>query len=329
MLEIKKYIRRFAARHLRMIINCARTRNIYRRKFSFKHRGIHTPSLVIFFVDGFMIHGGMGDRMKGIVSAYAVCKAKKLPFRISFDYPFLLEKYLLPNIYDWRIREDENIVFSKRCAHIINVHNDRKSQSLLNISPSSKQKHVYGNMDILEDVNRIYGTDFTWPGLYEELFRPSAVLSGAIKEAMKNIGAGYISLHFRFQQLLGDFYDKGADILPDKEREELIEKCRNYVARVCDSSDVDVVVFSDSNLFIGSLEGIKGVKTLPGEAVHVDFVEKNGDKSDVHLKSFLDFYILRSSSRVFTIVAGKKMRISGFPAYAAMSSGVEYEVVFV
>ena len=51
----------------------------------------------IFMVDGKVGHGGMFDRLKGAISVYAISIVQQKDFRIYFDYPFELQKYLEPN----------------------------------------------------------------------------------------------------------------------------------------------------------------------------------------------------------------------------------------
>ena len=59
----------------------------------------------IFMVDGRIPHGGMFDRLKGLITIYAISKALGKPFKLSWSYPFVLSKYLEPNEYDWPIDE--------------------------------------------------------------------------------------------------------------------------------------------------------------------------------------------------------------------------------
>ena len=61
----------------------------------------------IAMVDGTAIHGGMCDRFKGIITLYAYFKYQNLLFRIRYTYPFRLEDYLSPAVYDWTLRERE------------------------------------------------------------------------------------------------------------------------------------------------------------------------------------------------------------------------------
>ena len=66
---------------------------------------------VLFMCDGKMLHGGLFDRLKGAISIYAVSKVIGKRFGIYFVSPFLLEEYLVPNLYDWRVN-DHDLVYS-------------------------------------------------------------------------------------------------------------------------------------------------------------------------------------------------------------------------
>ncbi|MDR1675169.1 MAG: hypothetical protein LBR86_01680 [Tannerella sp.] len=325
MLAPDNFFRRIVGDYFRFAVNFFRTEYVYRKKFTRRKAGNHTPSLVVFFVDGYMIHGGLGDRLKGIISTYAVCKVKSLPFRICFDTPFALQDYLVPNRYDWIPKPGERIVFSRKCAKIVNVHNHPKSNALFGLPQDSPiQYHVYGNMNILDRINERFAVDFKWADLFDELFRPSDLLAESVGEHLRRIGGPYLSLHFRFQQLLGDFRDPDCETLPVAERERLICQCLDYVSKMQQQVSSKILVLSDSSTWIKRLEekALENVHTLPGEVVHMDYAGKD----DRHLKTFLDFFMLRQSVKIVAVVAGR-MRISEFPRYAALSAGIPYETV--
>lgn len=58
-------------------------------------------------IDGRIRHGGLCDRLCGIVSTYICCKENNIDFRLFFNYPYNIENYLIPNSYEWRIKENE------------------------------------------------------------------------------------------------------------------------------------------------------------------------------------------------------------------------------
>ena len=59
------------------------------------------PHRIIYMADDRMCSSGMFDRLKGMVSLYALSKAQGKQFDIFHVNPFLLEDYLQPNSYNW------------------------------------------------------------------------------------------------------------------------------------------------------------------------------------------------------------------------------------
>ena len=56
---------------------------------------------IIIVFDGNFGHGGLVDRLKGIVSFYAISKEINADFKIYFKHPFQLDTFLEPNQYNW------------------------------------------------------------------------------------------------------------------------------------------------------------------------------------------------------------------------------------
>ena len=59
-----------------------------------------SPGIVICF-DGHIQHGGLADRLRGIVSVYSYCREHNIPFYINYTSPLELTNWLVPNEYDW------------------------------------------------------------------------------------------------------------------------------------------------------------------------------------------------------------------------------------
>ena len=79
--------------------------------------GRQTPQ-VIFVCTGTIASGGWADRLKGILSTYALCRELGMDFRLFFRHPFRLETYLQPANYDWRIEADD-VVFDLATSEIV------------------------------------------------------------------------------------------------------------------------------------------------------------------------------------------------------------------
>ena len=92
---------------------------------------------------------------KGIITLYAYCKYQNLPFRIRYTYPFRLEDYLSPAVYDWTLREREytdNPLYSR----VLYMRGEHMATRLLQLKITSRQIHFYSNRDCLEPINAAY-----------------------------------------------------------------------------------------------------------------------------------------------------------------------------
>jgi hypothetical protein len=101
---------------LRYIYNKYRSIKIFLRDYSFfSKRG---TNCLVFMADGKILHGGLADRLYGIINAFAICKIKEIPFKLYFVYPFDIRVFLIPNEYNW-IVERETISYSKRYSKVV------------------------------------------------------------------------------------------------------------------------------------------------------------------------------------------------------------------
>lgn len=128
-------------------------------KIAFKSDSLSKPQtkepLYIAMVDGEAYHGGMCDRFKGIITLYAYCKYQNLPFRIRYTYPFRLEDYLSPAVYNWTLREREytdNPLYSR----VLYMRGEHMATRLLQLKTTNRQIHFYSNRDCLEPINAAY-----------------------------------------------------------------------------------------------------------------------------------------------------------------------------
>lgn len=275
--------------------------------------------------------GGLSDRLRGIVSIYAECKKQGLPFRIVFE-PLHLEDYLLPNKYDWRIKDEEISWDTKQvypCV-LLTYHNNSKNRwqhfvqsTILKsyIRKPYRQIHVYSNM-ICKDSE--YSTFF------HELFRPVPELKQLIDYHLEHLGGkhGYISLTFRFRQLLGDFKE-GGETLPTEGRAAYIKRCLKAVEVLHNMHpEKKILVTADSYTFLEELsrEGRTYVYIMPGRVVHIGFTFDADKKT--YMKSFLDMYMLSLADTVYQ-ARDEKLMLSGFPTRAALLGGVPYREIWL
>lgn len=278
----------------------------------------------VFMADGKMLHGGLFDRLKGAVSIYAISKVKGKQFGIYFVNPFKLEKYLNPNLYDWRVC-DEKMVYSFPSSRPIVAYSEFKNPRRL-FKNRNGQTHYYFGSNIVELVNQKYGTSYDWVMLYKELFTPSEYLKHHVDQVKADAGSSYFAIHLRFMNLLGDRIENNQDsTLNEAERQELMNVCVEKIKRLAISIKLRPIVFTDSMVFLQEVK-----KELPeayivsGNARHIGTAGKTTD--DENLKLFTDMYLMVDAQKVYSIV-GKGLYSSAFPEYSAMIGSKPFERV--
>ena len=282
----------------------------------------------VFMVDGRVGHGGMFDRLKGIISVYAISKAQQKDFRIHFSYPFELEKYLEPNEYDWRI-DAKTINYHFPSARPLFLYGECYSPRRL-FKLRNGEAHFYFGYNILDEVNARYGTNFEWGQLYRELFRPTSYLQQYIDKYQAEIGTDYVVFHARFLNLLGDKVELSINPeLPEAEREPLMQKLRDKILELKGqmAGSPRIMLASDSMTFINyMLREVPDIYVVPGTVKHIDTAGNTDDSENI--KMFLDYHLIAHASKVFNLVA-PGMWHSAFPEYASKIGGVKFKRIHI
>lgn len=287
-------------------------------------------NLVVAMVDGSSYHGGLCDRFKGIVSIYAFCKKKNLPFRIRYTHPFRLEDYLEPASYDWILKDGE-FTENPRHVRILYMRGEYRARRLLGFS-SGKQVHFYGNRDLLGILNSQLGelTEYDWGTLFRELFRPGQEMRRQLDMLHRQIGGNYCAVVFRFMNLLGDFKEYCYKSISDQsQRQALMDICLDSINDIMKRHPGrKILVTSDSVTFLEKASRIENVFIIPGTLVHIDGNREvlPGNSHDVFMKSFLDFYMLSEAEKIYSVKAQNMYR-SQFPEYAAKVNNIPFERV--
>lgn len=281
----------------------------------------------IFIVDGRVGHGGMFDRLKGAISVYAISKIHQKDFRIHFNYPFELQKYLEPNESDWRINESE-IQYSFPHSRPLFLYGECYAPQRL-FKNRKCEAHYYYGYDSLSKINSKFGTDFDWGQLYRELFKPTTYLQRFIDHYRQELGSNYIVVHTRFLNLLGDKVETAINPeLTPPDKSKLMEQMRDKIIELAGQNDnMRVMLASDSMTFIDYIiKEIPEIYVIPGTVKHIDTAGETNDAEII--KMFLDYYLISYAQRVYSLV-GKGMWPSAFPEYAAKIGGVEFERITV
>lgn len=296
------------------------------KRFWRKNKVYPKEKAIIFFTEKGKWHGGFVDRMKGIVSVFHFCLCKNVPFKINYTFPFELTDFLLPNTYDWIINKNE-ISFHRKEAKFISFIGYKQPFKRVKNLNLEKQIHIFSNRDITSLLNAEYGTNCTWGELFKKLFRPTEKLQHAIDEHIKIIGGNYISAVFRFQNLLGDFQEYNYQPVTQTKQDELIKKCKKSILALQNNETIKkILITSDSVRFLNAVLGLENIFAFPSKVVHIDCVEN--ENNDVYMKSFLDFYLLSESEKIFSI-GTDKMYKSHFPDYAAKINNIPFERILI
>lgn len=279
----------------------------------------------VFMVDGRINHGGMFDRLKGLISVYAITKCLNKDFRICWNYPFDLTKYLEPNTYDWRTTED-------RMRWGLFNHNAVIAYGEVN-DPSrlwhrrSRETHFYYGFNALDKINAHFGTSYEWGSLYRELFRPTPYLQQYLDYYQKEIGSEYIAVHTRFMNLLGDRTETVGTprVLSAEEQELLKQKAKAAIEKLMrQHPGMRVMIASDSMVFIDYISReIPSVYIVPGTVKHIDTAGETDDTENI--KMFTDYYLMAGARHVYSLWHEGMWR-SAFPEYAARIGGVDFSL---
>lgn len=282
--------------------------------------------MVVYMADGIRRHGGIADRLRGMVTLYEYCRDNGLDFRINFTSPFNLERYLVPNAYDWRLRRGELSMNSATSRPFYmdtrddtGPREDRFQRKIMRhyFSRTFKQAHVY---------TIFYCGEHRFAELFGELFRPAEAVAREVEKAKAALGEGYISVSTRFLELLGDFKEprRERETLPEPEQEALIAKCIAQIERLHQQHGVNILVTSDSGKFLERARELPYCHVIDGEVAHIDVAGDNRDAAD--LKTFVDFFAIAGASRSFLLVSGGMYR-SNFSKRAAQATGHEFTIL--
>jgi hypothetical protein len=278
--------------------------------------------VIINIHDGLTHSGGLTDRLKGICTLYMFSKKENFKFKIHFVHPFSLEKYLLPNIYDWTMNE-KAISYDLKSTAIYTWENEKSARKFFQENADKQQLHISCNS--WECIP--YYSD-----LFNELFKPSPLLNTDLEFHTKKLGGigKYISISLRFQNLLGEFKEGNSKALDEVQHKILVNKCLTAINDIREKY-IDIenfLITSDSNIFreiVNKRCNYTYTYILPEEIGHIDYADVGRGKE---LTAFLDMFLIARASKAFQ-VRSAEMYNSDFPNMAAKINNVPYEMVLI
>lgn len=202
--------------------------------------------LLIYMADGKTLHGGITDRLKGMICAERFAERYSAELKIHHIFPFRLSEYLIPCRINW-LSENQNPVYSiTRSRPVYFIDASAKRLNAFNPGKSSAQQiHLYCNTEpfllkgMTEDLFReIFDNLFSFnPGFLKR--------TGLLDPEQKNFRKG---LQFRFRNALGDFADINSSEIPGKDK--ILSDSLKKIELIYEQTGEKIMVFSDSRTFI-------------------------------------------------------------------------------
>lgn len=273
--------------------------------------------------DGRSWHAGLSDRLRAMASVYSWCKQHGYDFKIHCVSPFNLGDFLVPNKYNWKIDTTE-ICYDSRSSrpYLLNSHQLPCRWHNLYL------KWMMIGYDEIHLYSNTYFREYCFYENFNELFKPSERLQLAIDIQKDKLPQQYVVFAFRFLELLGDFKDCVTAPLAENEKENLIDKCLSKIKELRQNKypNSQIVVTADSKTFIERAKSeFDFVHTIPGEVGHIDYTNK--EDVNVHLKAFLDMYLISYADEVVLLATGGMYDKSGFAMRGAKIGNKPFRVV--
>lgn len=296
---------------------------LYRIKcFSIRPSKIEAKTMT-FYMDPNRKYPGFVDILKAIIGCYYIAKINGYKFRIHFDTPFQLSKFLSPvsEANDWMLSASETTGINKLniSTGLINYYGIGKIPRL---TKARYQVRNFIGWNILQR-NNMMDWEKKWHELYHELFQPSDYLRKKLSE-FEFKENGYIAIHIRFVNTL-ELAEPDFPQVPlnEDEKENLIYNCIAKIKELESTESCKAVVFSDSNYFLSKCHDMN-IFVLEGNVGHVTY----NQNAEIILKMFTDLNMIARAKKVFSL-RNDNLYASAFPLYGSIIGGKLFKTTSV
>ena len=298
---------------------------LYLKRFTLK-KTVSQKEIIIVF-DGNFPHGGLVDRMKGIVSFYQISKEIDAKFKIYFKNPFDLNHFLIPNEYDWS-SEEYDLCWNPSDTKVLYLMLNFSFDPINYFSSSKKKKFiVFCNIDYSKAIypqNDVKTNEVLWGKSFNELFKMTDLLKNELEK--NKINQNSIAFHTRFTSLFGDFKDSPKSIATNERKEEIKCILLKTISEISiENKYSSSYIFSDSIEFLNFIKMNSDFKVIDGNPFHTDEDRKMGNVQK-HLKTFLDFFIISKCDKIY-LLKTNDMYNSSFSRYASFVGNKVFKVV--
>jgi hypothetical protein len=282
---------------------------------------------ILIICDGIISHGGLVDRLKGIISFYQIAKLKNFDFKIQFNNPFRLTEFLVPNSYNW-ITTIVDLKWNPLNTSFLVLMDNFEFDPIASFTKSKKYNFIiYCNVDYLSkihlDKSKIEVAQI-WQNSYRELFTPSKYFKEKLEEV--KIESKRIAVHTRFTGLMGDFKDSSNKTISNERKTEILKLLITEINKISLANpNFQICIFSDSIQFLNYIKSNTKFFVIDGTLLHLGLASRKKNIKD-HLKTFIDFYLIAQSTKIF-LIKTDEMHNSAFSMYASKIENTQFEKI--
>lgn len=297
------------------------------KNISFKTR--EKPVLIICF-DGFKAHGGLVDRLKGIMSFYETAMQAGIDFKIYHKVPYELTHFLIPHQYDW-IATEEDMKWNPFSTKFLYAIQDFEMHPLKKVKRGfCKTFFVYNNVDFFNKLLPDKSDEERkahWSLRFKQLFKMSPFLQEAINNL--NMPEKTLAIHTRFISIVGDFVDNTPlGVLSNQERNQLFDDLVKAIEKSKENyTDGQVFIFSDSITYLNFIKENTSYQVLKGIPLHPDNWSHKYELEQ-HLKTFLDFFAIAKCTDII-LIRRSFMHPSAYPLYASYINNAIFKEIII
>lgn len=220
--------------------------------------------------------GGLADRLKGIVSCYALAKKLNRDFIINWSYPYDISEALEVNKVNWKKRQIEGTAEEH---FIFDCEGHRSYETAFNFPENIFKNDI---VCIKTNINFTKHFPYNFSSLFEELFKLKL-------EMPFDIDSNTVGVCARF----GGKDCNWSDINFNRELtfDYVLDKTKELAA------GRKIFLCSDSDNFYNFAKDKLDFISIPGSTEHMD---RDGCSLYGFKKSFLDFYSLRKCGLIIS-----------------------------
>lgn len=267
---------------------------------------------VLFGVN--IVHIGITDQLKGLISAYHFSKLRGTKFFVKDDGNNTLQKMGIRNAF---LLSEHDFFWNPITDRVyLNYNHKQKIKAeIVILLKLTGRIFWFSNNNILQSVKELYWEN-DWNLLFRELFDQDQI----------GIGNYAIGIHVRTAGFFGDFQDSFALEETDKALQfELIDKIRTYIKSL-NLSRSQIYFCSDSVFLCKKLGDISTINS----SWNLDFTNKHSAEGiDDDLNNLIHDWKSLIGCRRIVSLTNPKFYKGVFPFYCSLVNNVQFNEIII